>query len=525
MTIHLAPIQSDSVRSRHDHSHLYHIRFFQMYANAHKPELIDERKSYWTGKSYLTETALHRDLADKQFCLEMIANLKRDAIEKVQDGMVVIRTVVAFGSPWEEGYAFDKLDPRHLKRAYENYAHKPVIGKKPHLAWNPTKDEDWVEKLDEGRLVTLKNLKERTKHLEALTHKGSESEIAKEFAWIAPTWIEQRKGLERVGHFFLSLMIYGKHQAHRECLDVWGSLILKEPDRLYEHLCLSHTQSQVLKKGEANPEISAQDHFETINTLLAMFPDTCLSGNQLLSGEWLRGLQHEDFRDAAMIALLSGYARYQKMVYKHDSQKAARENPDATTVVTEERVCQEFFRRVEASVGVDIETLLDRMGAFPEGGSRSVNTFFKLQLETRNEGMHYNKTPLPIALQAATARMLRLVPQPLSILLKANLMGHPAQSGAYVSKMPKDQDREYFERLIRHPRITLPQLKNMMPYSHFERVDIDLLEEINPQMAREYLAGMNKIDLKLQLSRGNVPVHLLTKGKHRDQALSTDLGL
>lgn len=524
MTIHVTPIESAPVSHHHDFKYSHHVRVFQMYAFHGRPDVIVPQDTYWTGKSYASEAALRRDLADKSFPDTLVKDLEKEALEMHFKGFKVVKTVVAFGSPWKEGYAVDSFDARHLKRAYAHHkaSPKPNVGSKPHLAWNVTKQEDWGQKMDAAFIDHIQYLRPRTRHLEGIAHFSSESKIVAEFEKAAPVWLVKGKAYERIGDFFLTLMERKKYDAHRECLDVWGSLILHRPEALYSHFRVGITHSQNLIRGDINPVIQCTDEFETINTLLAMFPDTCLAGDQLLSSSWLNGIKYPEFRDAGMIALMAGYARYQKKVYHYEYCKAQRAG---LPIVTEESICSEYFRKVAASAGVELNKLLSYMGDFPEGGSKAVNKFFSDLTKGANEGMGYNKYPQPIGYTASKEMSLRLVPEPLDVMLKAKLMAHPDESGHHVSKVAQDQDRLYFTRLIHHPLITVDQLKNMMPYDRFVRADIDEMTRRDPALAQAYINDMSDEEMGAQIAKNNVPRQYINKSSHRDKLISVDLGL
>lgn len=527
MTIHIAPITAQSSYRWSDPKFTQHFRVYQMYRQANNPAAtIREQDTFWCGESFTTAGAMEKALGDDKTLQYIESELRREALEKKWEGMDVASTVVAFYPNWDRGYAIDNLDSRHLKRAFKHHLSdpKPGIGKKPHLAWNITKSEGWKQAVDAFCQEKMQNLRHRSNHLEHLIWR-QEDVIKEEFAKVAGIWFDKSKGLERVGDFFLGLLGNKSFEAHRQCLEVWGQVLARKPEAMFTNLRVGLTSDNRFKPGDVNPLITAKDSFETLNTLLAMYPDTLLSGKDLLSDSWIKGLSDPEKRDAAMVAILSGYARYQKKVIHHEYTQHSYEDRRDGKTRSDEAICIEFWRRLDHATGMSLEDLLGKMGDFPEGSSKTVSVFFMQQVKANNQSMGYDKCPQPIALQSARELYLRYVPQALDVLMKSGLLSHPAFAGHYVSKVEQDQDRDYFMRIINHPFATLEQIKAVMPYDRFTRVEMSELEESDPKLARDYVDGMKDDELRLQISRNNIPARFLPKGKHRDDVLSTDLGL
>lgn len=527
MTIHIAPITAQSRYRWSDPKLKQHYRVYQMYRQANNPAAtIREQETFWCGQSFTTVESMEKALGDGK-TLEYITNeLKREALEKQWEGMEVASTVVAFYPNWDKGYAIDNLDSRHLKRALKHHQSdpKPGVGKKPHLAWNITKSEGWQQAVEDQFLDKMQHLRQRSNHLENLVwHK--DGRLQQEFSKVAPIWFDKNKGLERVGDFFLSLMGAKRYEAHRDCLEIWGALLSQKPEALFNNLRVGLTSTNRFVRGQVNPLITPKDSFTTLNTLLAMYPDTCLSGKDLLSDSWVKALKDNENRDVAMVAILSGYARYQKKVSHYEYANHSYEDRRDGKSLSDEAICIEFWRRLGHSVGMGVEELLSHMGKFQEGGGKTVAAFFVSSVKASNQGMSHDSCSQPIALQCARDIYLRYVPQALDVLMKAKLLSHPAFAGHYVSKVEQDQDRDYFMRIINHPFATLEQIKAVMPYGRFTRVEIEEMEAVDPQLARDYIAGMKESQISEQISKNNIPAKYLTKGKHRDDLLGTDLGL
>lgn len=109
--------------------------------------------------------------------------------------------------------------------------------------------------------------------------------------------------------------------------------------------------------------------------------------------------------------------------------------------------------------------------------------------------------------------------------MKARLLGHPDLTQHYASRVPLSQDRDYFKRVIRHPFITMEQIKAVMPYDRFERVEMEELDAVDPHLASAYVAGMTENQISLQIFRHNIPPKLLPPGRRREDVMATDLGL
>ncbi|KPC17064.1 hypothetical protein [Pseudomonas amygdali] len=527
MTIHSAPITAESSYRWSDPKFTQHYRVYQMYRQANNPAAtIREQDTFWCGQSFTTAEAMEKALGDDKTLEYIAGELRREALDKQWEGMEVASTVVAFYPNWDEGYAIDNLDSRHLKRALKHHQSdpKPGVGKKSHLAWNITKSDGWAQAVELYFQEKMQNLRNRTRHLENLTWHKDEKIVA-EFARVANIWFEKGKGLERVGDFFLGLLGIKRFEAHRQCLEIWGQTIGKKPESLYYNLRVGLTADQRLKRGEVNPLITPQDSFTALNTLLAMFPETCLSGTELLGDTWVKSLNDPENRDAAMVAILSGYARYQKKVGQYEYAQYSYEDRRDGKAPTEESICIEFWRRLGHSTGMDLKELLDHMGDFPEGGSKTVAAYIGHEIKATNQSMFADSYAQPIVMQSAKEMSLRYVPQALDVLMKAKLLSLPAYNGHYVSRVQQDQDRTYFMRVINHPYATLEQIKGVMPYERFTRAEIEEMEAIDPQLVRDYIAGMKESQISEQIAKNNIPAKYLTKGKHRDDLLGSDLGL
>ncbi|MBD8089079.1 hypothetical protein IFT48_03725 [Pseudomonas fluorescens] len=526
MTIHLAPIVEEGRYRWNDPKFTQHFRVYQMYRQAHPNSVIAQRDTFWCGKSFKSQAAMEKALSDPATLEYIASELQREALDKHWNGLEVASTVVAFYPNWDQGYAIDSLDSRHLKRALKHHLSdpKPAIGKKPHLAWSITKSEGWPQAVEAQFLDKMQNLRQRSNHLENLVwHK--DGKLQQEFSKVAPIWFNKNKGLERVGDFFLSLMDAKRYEAHRDCLEIWGALLMQKPEALFNNFRVGLTSANRFVRGQSNPLITPGDSFNTLNTLLAMYPETCLSGKDLLSDSWVKALKDPENKDAAMVAILSGYARYQKKVSNYEYASRTYEERRDGKALSDEAICIEFWRRLGHSAGMDVEELLSHMGEFEEGGSKTVAAFFASSVKASNQGMSYDSCPQPIAQQCARDIYLRYVPQALDVLMKAKLLSHPAFAGHYVSKVEQDQDRDYFMRIINHPLATLEQIKAVMPYDRFTRVEIDEMEAVDPKLAKSYIAGMKDEQVRLQIAKHNIPAKHLSHGKHRDHALGTDLGL
>lgn len=527
MTIHIAPITALSSYRWSDPKFTQHYRVYQMYRQANNPAAtIREQDTFWCGQSFITAEAMEKALGDDKTLEYITSELKSEALEKQWQGMEVASTVVAFYPNWDKGYAIDNLDSRHLKRAFKHHQSdpKPGVGKKPHLAWNITKSEGWTQAVELNFQEKMQNLRSRTRHLENLVwHK--DERICADFNKVATIWFEKSKGLERVGDFFLALLENKRFDAHRHCLEIWGQTIGMRPESLYYNLRVGLTAEQRLKRGETNPLITPQDSFTVLNTMFAMFPEACLSGKELLSDTWINGLSDPDKRDAAMVAILSGYARYQKKVGQFEYARHSYEDRRDGKSPTEESICIEFWRRLGYASGMGLKELLDHMGEFPEGGSKTVAAYVGHEIKATNQSMFADSYAQPIVLQSAKELSLRYVPEALDVLMKAKLLSLPAYNGHYVSRVEQDQDRTYFMRVINHPYATLEQIKGVMPYERFTRAEIEEMEAVDPQLAKDYIAGMKESQISEQISKNNIPAKYLTKGRHRDDLLGTDLGL
>ncbi|RMT06292.1 hypothetical protein ALP54_03551 [Pseudomonas amygdali pv. lachrymans] len=527
MTIHVAPIVEHDFFGQSGHKLPYQFRVYQMYRQANKPDTpIVGEETFWWGNGYADQDELSKALGNPEI-LECITNeLRRDALNRHWDGFEVASTVIAFDPEWKQGYAFDSLDARHLKRALRHHLAeiKPNIGDKPHLAWTITKSEGWGESVDAHFQDKIQNLRPRAQHLEAISHYPDHL-IAHEFSRTIEVWFEKGNGLERVGSFLLGLMQDGKFATHRQCLEMWGSTLLQKPETLFSNLRVSLIPGKPFNPGETNPLITPKDSFIALNTLLSLFPDACLSGQKLLGDTWLKALGKPDCRDASMVAILAGYARYQRSMGIHESNGFTYQERKDGKGRSEESICTEYWQRLGDSAGVGLEGILSAMGEFPEGGSKPVQAFFQNLILSSYNRASYDSHPQPIAMQCGKEHILQNVPQALDVILKARLLGHPDFTQHYVSKVPLGQDRDYFKRIIRHPFVTLEQIKAVMPYERFERGEMEELDAVDPQMARAYVAGMTENQISLQIFRHNIPPKLLPPGKHRDDVMGTDLGL
>lgn len=520
MATQTASIDCKNNHGNRDYLFRYFIRFYQHYTSADGKQVLSDL-TLWTGKSYKEPSAFEKDLANAEALInDCRKDLLKDAAEKAIMGYKVKNLVVSLNR--RDGYEVEALDARHLRMVGRKHKAGAIQlaskGRSLSHAWNITLDPEYPKALETAFQAEVEHLRGRTKHLERIPYHQDQSYIAVEFSRVAHLWIKHEKALERIEQFFGTLLNRKLFDAHRLCLDIWGQAVHSKPLRFFKLFDIGHYDHMSILPEHRNGALSATDSFESLNTLLAINPHVCFQGHQLLSDSWVKGLADESRRDAAVMALMAGYARYQRLL-RADRFKAIVAQ-DGAAGDSPELAGKQFFERIALSANLPFQQILDKMPDFGSKPTETVSTYYRVEVAHMRDNGRYD---LRIPRAISNIMPLRYSSDILSLALKARLLSTKAHQEYVGNSFMREQDNEYFAKVIEDPSANLEQILAVVKPKLIQKENFKQLEERG--FAEAYVAAMSKEDRQLHIKKGHIHPSLLNDPMDRVMVLEVDLGL
>jgi hypothetical protein len=332
---------------------------------------------------------------------------------------------------------------------------------------------------------------------------------------VADVWLKHEKGLSRIEDFFNRLLARKLFEAHRLCLDIWGQAVHAKPLRFSKLFDISQYALLTISPKHQNLLLSASDSFESLNTLLALNPYVCFQGDRLLSDNWVKGLADETRRDAAVVAMMSGYARYQRLILA-ERFKATEEQP----IESPDLAAKQYFERLAASANLPFQQILDKMPDFGDSTSEVVGAYYRTEVEHMKS---YGRYDLRIPRAVSNIGPLRYSSEILSLTLKARLLSTKVHQEYASNSFMREQDNEYFAKVIEDPNANFGQVFAVAKPTHIYKENFRQLEERG--FAEAYMTAMSKEDRESHIKKGNIHPELLKDPMDRVLALEVDLGL
>ena len=496
----------------------YVLCFYQHFSRAGDDQILKDQ-TFWTEVMFASREMLDKAM-DKPDSL--IEGCHQELIAYAADmhhrGYEVQDLVVSFDGV--HGFEVEALDARHVRmalRKHDSLALDRKAGKvEQHLkkAWKVSQDAQFGQALEVSFEACMQNLRPRTEHLKNLLWLD-ESKIVKEFLRVAPIWSQHEKGYGRIEEFFGALLKDGKFGAHRQCLGIWGEQIHAKPARFSKSYDINEL---TLSPGEIipNPQVTAADKPSLLNTYLALDPCACLAeGSNLLSDAWRASLQDESLRSATVVALMSGYMRFQTTIARRsrgqDAENAAPGPMKSAKV---------FFDLVAASAGMDFSALLDEIPDFGTEPSEPVRRYYANEIALAGS---YGRLGLTIPRAISTITPVCYCEEMLSLALKARLLATPSHIAYATTKYPRDQDEAYFGKVITNPHTSLAQVVGVVDPNYMHKSNFRQLEQVD--FGQAYVAQIPDKTRQELIAKGMIPLSLLTHEADIAMVLEVDLGL
>lgn len=517
MATKIASIDCKNNHGSRDYLFNYFIRFYQHYTSADGKQVYGDL-TLWTGKSYKNQAEFERDLANADALInDCRKELLKDAAEQAIKGYRVKNLVVSLNR--RDGYEVEALDARHLRMVARKHKSPatPPAGKSRALpkAWNITQDPEYPKALEAAFQAEVGHLRGRTKHLERIRWEQDQQHIANEFSRVADVWLKHEKGLGRIEDFLNRLLSRKLFEAHRLCLDIWGQAVHTTPLRFFKLFDISHYDLMTISPKHQNLLLSATDSFESLNTLLALNPYVCFQGDQLLSDSWVKGLTVESRRDAALMALMSGYARYQRLILA-DRFKSTEDQP----IESSELAGKQYFERLAASTNLPFQQILDMMPDFGSKPSDAVGAYYRAEVDRMQD---YGRNDLRIPRAISNFMPLRYSTDILSLALKARLLSTKVHQEYAGNSFMREQDNEYFGMMIRDSNANLEQILAVVKPMLIHKENFTQLQERG--LAEAYLDAMSQEERDHHIKKGHIHPSLLSNPMDRVTVLEVDLGL
>jgi hypothetical protein len=493
------------------------LRFYQHFSFHESHDKVLEGQTFWTEFAFSSRAALDKAVAKPEAMIEECRQeLLINAAQMQQKGFVLNDLVISFDGI--RGFEVEALDARHIRMALRKHdAWKPDAKPEKRLknAWKVSQDERFPEIVAQGFQEYMQNLRPRSDHLSSLAWR-EEDVMVEEFSKVAPIWSMHEKGYYRLENFFYRLISAKKFEAHRQCLSIWSELVHAKPERFFKSFDIVAMTHEGEEAGVNNPLIGSGDAFALINTYLALDPAECLAeGTNLLSGTWRASLGDPALRDAAVAALMSGYARHQRLGSRMGGRMdgfGGQTSPDTVSKV--------FFNRVAASAGIDFQGLLDEMAPFGEQTSPTVGRYYSHEVNYMQDTGRYD-----LKIPSAITRLMPIAhcEEIFSLALKARLLSTKAHE-VYVSNRYKlDQDEAYYNKVITNPNTSLSQILVAVhaPFMHASNF-VQLAQSIH---GKAFVERMSEEVRTEHISKGRIPPSLLSRESDIANALEVDLGL
>lgn len=235
----------------------------------------------------------------------------------------------------------------------------------------------------------------------------------------------------------------------------------------------------------------------------------------MLSDSWVKGLADESRRDAALMALMSGYARYQRLILA-DRFKSTEDQP----IESSELAGKQYFERLAASTNLPFQQILDMMPDFGSKPSDAVGAYYRAEVDRMQD---YGRNDLRIPRAISNFMPLRYSTDILSLALKARLLSTKVHQEYAGNSFMREQDNEYFGMMIRDSNANLEQILAVVKPMLIHKENFTQLQERG--LAEAYLDAMSQEERDHHIKKGHIHPSLLSNPMDRVTVLEVDLGL